>query len=1145
MRKVILIAGLLLALLALLYVWLFTTATSPEAIRLRLAELTGARVELNSVDRLWWGPGVTIQQLKLESAAYALEVSRLEVRVAFLPLLRGQVRPARLGLSEARFTLTEEPLSGAPALPADAAWEVRDLEIWAPVGGEPKQIFYLAKGSLSLGGGEPSRLEIVGGATADDPAAVRIEGEASLWQPPALPDARLRLQIQKLPAQPLVSYLFGHQRVLATARVEAALALTSEEGELTAEGIVRAATPAEEELLAVQFHSDATAALFTLSSLTGQLAGNRIEASGQSRLEEAGTRRTEVEFRLPDGRVDNDTLRLLHATLGREVLGVADNLRGPFSAQGTILSSGGRETLTGEVELKGMTYAGEGLPPLHDIRGRLRLDGPRIEFAGVSGKLFDVPIRLGGTVRGEELALQLETDDVPLAALPWPLEESAPLRNLLGALRVRMTIGGRVYAPAISGVAALAEAGFDFRDVEVRELEGEADFDPRQVRFDSIRGRARFGRAGGCVFSLAGGFDVAQWQETVTAHLASPACELSDLVRLVEHGGVGSLPLLQAETLAGTGALTADYEDRRWDAELDIEDARWSPAWLALPVEGIDARIEGDPDGVEIRRLVGRVGGSPVSLNGRIDLTGADSPAWELAGEAQLQPQDAERLLHGRGPQWFHFAGPVTVAASVTGSAGKSTRVEARLQTPLHVHAEEETLSETPPSVLPQIELAGIWEAGQFQFERFAANVGSVELQGRGSVRLAPDTHLDLSLTVPPGSSLPDSLAFVRLPEWLSSLEGTVAADVAVQGAPETLAWTGAIGLEDVRIPALLTGPVFLKGPIELGSEGFYLRDIQVVQPLGAFTLSGWLRPRGDSDLRLAGAWANLDRLLGQLPEGPVSAPRSEFLARHPFRVALAVDQVQFLGLVLTQVEGELEQAGGEFALRVPAFGLGRGRGRVEVRPDPGTDRVTAGIELEEVPVETLLVDLLKQAPTVRGPLSLQARLNGVMGTREEFLRTAEGEITFALGQGRIQRGTLPERLFALAVLLREGLYGFSLIRLGRTLAKPRGLRRFSEWTGSVEVGEGKARVGESRLVAKVYDVTMTADVDLESGAFKLHGDGDFHPGWEFDVSLKSIVNTFARLLRLARGKRGHRFEFDVGGSVGGRKSVENFRFID
>src|SRR3990170_3421622 len=126
MRKAILSAGLLLVLLAVLYVWLFTAATTQEAIRLRLAETTGARVELDAVERLWWGPGAVIQRLKLESSAYVLEVARLEVRVAFLPLLLGHVRPARLDLSQARLSLVEQsqsgaPASGAPAPPSPAA----------------------------------------------------------------------------------------------------------------------------------------------------------------------------------------------------------------------------------------------------------------------------------------------------------------------------------------------------------------------------------------------------------------------------------------------------------------------------------------------------------------------------------------------------------------------------------------------------------------------------------------------------------------------------------------------------------------------------------------------------------------------------------------------------------------------------------------------------------------------------------------------------------------------------------------------------------------------------------------------------------------------------------------------------------------
>ncbi len=152
--------------------------------------------------------------------------------------------------------------------------------------------------------------------------------------------------------------------------------------------------------------------------------------------------------------------------------------------------------------------------------------------------------------------------------------------------------------------------------------------------------------------------------------------------------------------------------------------------------------------------------------------------------------------------------------------------------------------------------------------------------------------------------------------------------------------------------------------------------------------------------------------------------------------------------------------------------------------------------------------------------------------------------MNFALGQGRLRRGTLPERLFALAVLLKEGIYGFGLSWLTR-IGKPHDLDRFQEWTGAVRLEGGKAHIEKTELISKVYNVTMTGEMELESSRLQIHGEGNFHPGWEFDISLKAVVGLFSRLFRLARGRRGHDFEFDVSGTLGGRKSVENFRFKD
>jgi hypothetical protein len=760
-----------------------------------------------------------------------------------------------------------------------------------------------------------------------------------------------------------------------------------------------------------------------------------------------------------------------------------------------------------------------------------------------------VPVRLAGEVRGEELALQLETDDIPLATLPLPLEEPAPVGNPVGTLQVRMTIDGFVYDPVVSGVATLAEAGFDFREVQVRNLEGQADFDRQTVRLNTIRGRA-----GNCDFEVSGEFAVARWRETLATHLVAPGCELDELLRLAERGGVGTPPMLQAEVLQGTGALTIDYGNQQWRAELEVDTGRWSPDWLALPLTDINARIGVDPTGLELHHLIGQVGSSPALLYGRMGAPASSPSSWKLELATQLESQDAERLLHHRGPEWLSLPGPITGSARLVGSPEEEIKIEAKLH-PLSRANDANDTNENPtdaaeqnppdsPGSLPLIEVAGLWDGNVFALERFTANLGSVVVEGRGRARFSPQRYYDLGFTLPPGSSLPDLLAFVRLPEGFGSLEGTVAAEVALEGPAEDLDWKGTITLEEVHVPDLLTEPVSLKGPLELSKEGLHLRDIEVAQPQGTFTLSGVVRPDDVSDLRLTGAWANLDRLLGELPEAKPSVSRSHFLARHPFRVRIELDQVQFLGVVLTQVQGELEQAGGLLALRIPQFGLGPGRGDAVFRPDPARDRVRARVELEEVPAETLLVDLLEQAPTVRAPLSLQAQLSGPLGTQEEFLRGADGQIRFALGEGRIQRGTLPERLFALAVLLREGFYGFGLFRLGRSLTKPRGLRRFQEWTGTIRFDEGTAHI-ETYLVANVYDVNMTGEVELESGAIQIHGEGDFHPGWEFDISLKNIVNLFAQLFRRARGKKGHKFEFDVGGKIGGRKSVENFRFKD
>ncbi len=65
----------------------------------------------------------------------------------------------------------------------------------------------------------------------------------------------------------------------------------------------------------------------------------------------------------------------------------------------------------------------------------------------------------------------------------------------------------------------------------------------------------------------------------------------------------------------------------------------------------------------------------------------------------------------------------------------------------------------------------------------------------------------------------------------------------------------------------------------------------------------------------------------------------------------------------------------------------------------------------------------------------------------------------------------------------------------------------------------------------------------MQSGDIHLHGEGNFHPPFRFNISVKALVGGLSRLFRLARGRKGKPFEFDVVGEVNRTKRIENFRF--
>lgn len=1144
-RKLVILAGLLLILSLTVAVWFYTAATSPQAVRAELEGMTGARVEVGQLERLWLPPGLALHQVSFQSPAYQLTVDELVIHLKWLPLLRGRGVPARLGVRGAQLSLRQGTPT-LPLLPLEASWDVRELEIRAPVKDRPQTLFYLQQLSYGSLPGLGRRLTLVGGPSTAQPESLQLTGRVTGSSAGALPEGDFRLQLDAFPPQPLLTLLAGDDRLLARTTMDALWTLESRQGAASVAGTLGVTAPDGDEVLASRLRLRAGNEQLEIESFTGHLVQNRFSVTGEIRRWLDARREIDLTLRLPEVQVKAETIHLLQELLGRESLAFAENTRGRLAADLRFVSALEGQQLTGTVSLRGLTLAAPGLPVLENMRGRLGVLNNRLDFTEVTLSLWQTPASLTGRVDGRRLDLELRSDPVPLARLPLPPEEELPVENLHGQVQLEVQVAGDVEQPAISGTAGLTGGGLDFRQVQVRQLEGQAAFTPRRVGFDPIRGRAEQ-----CSFELSGGFQLARWRESLQVRALAPACELSELLGLVERAGFGRLPGIDPADLEGTGTVVAEYTGQDWQAEVEVEDARWSPERLALPAEDIRARVRVNPSAVQLRRLSGRLGGSSFNLRGRAELAGSALASWELELATEFEPQDVERLLPAAWRRWVMLDSPLEGRALLAGSPEDGSELEARVYTPVASPGGDGdgllSSSYLPAGTAPvsqrALELRGVWQEPVFELRRLTATLGSSQLTLGGQIRWESQKHFDLRLNVPPGSSLAELLAFVRLPSTLEGMQGALGADLALEGAPQQLVWHGTLDLEDVRLPGVLTEPVALTGRVVVRPQEFELQAIDVRQPQGGFTLSGQLRTQGTSSLDLSGPWANLDRLLGQLPEGKLSDEHREFLARHPLRASLSIDQVQFLQTVFTDVRGTLEQQEGDFRLHIPGFAIGEGRGELRVELDSKADRMNASLTLEQVQTEALLSDVLKQAPTVRAPLDVRAQLSGPRGGQAEFLRGARGRVDFVMGNGRIQKGTLPERLFALAAMLHEGFYGFGILRLAR-LTNPPDLRHFQNWTGTVQVEDGKARL-RSPIVAENYDVTLTGEVDLGNDDFRMHGEGNFHPGWQFDISLKSLIDGLSRLFRLARGKRGLNFEFDVSGKLGKRKSVENFRFKD
>lgn len=1138
MRRIWLAAALLSALVTGALVWLYFVTTSPENIRRELAQRLEAEVKLSEAKRVWgWHPGVQIKNLELASPYFRLRAASTRLHLRPLPFLFGERELRSVWLQEAELMVMPEAwdrksLALLRDVGARASWHLERVRIQRPAEPTPQEIFYFEQLLFTPVRGRAYEVAATGGPSSQAPRVLRLHGQADLESlfNPWRGRGELTVTLENFPlaswagtTSPIL--LNGEVRLAATGRGSARAT-----GDLSAHR-VEGGRLAQFELAAVLSPEE-----LQIERAQIDVAGLATTARGPVNGWLSGAPVFNLDVEVARTRWDASNARALASVWPGEISEAAAHVAGEFEASLHVRGRWPRPQVEGEARVHELRLALPPWPPLERISGTLRVRESTVELVDVHGRFLGAHTTFAGRAQRTALDITLSTEEFPLASLPLDAVLPDETRNLGGSLRLTIALSGSPEQLQVGGTATLTEAELDYGEppLEVRALTGVVHFDTTRVEFSGFQGRL-----GPCAIRARGQTERPNWREALELEVESNDCELALLqqlaMRFVASPAAGTAePYLAG--LDGRADWRVRYAAPKWEAELELDGARWALPGLGQPLEQVRGRIEAEPSHLTVHQLAARLGESTLALAGRIE-SGEPPARWELDGKAVLYPAEAPLLL-GPVARRLVLTEPVHVEARVAGNRDEGFACTATIKTPLA--ADGQKASASAPAA---VELAALWKEGTLRLTSIRGTIGEAQFDAAGELRLRSRPQLTLAVRTPPATPLAPLLRYIRLPEGLSSAQGAVEVDLRLDGELGALNLEGQVVVSDLRLPEFLGEPVQIDGVVYPAADGLRLENVRVVQPRGTFDLSGIVRRQGESRLRVEGEWLNLDRFIESV-EGGSGGDWLRRLTTYPARVELSVKKAQYLGVEFLDVQADIRQSEGMLALTTAPIGLSTGTVEAGLDVDWTREQVETHLALDQVPLEAILA-VLSLEPTVRAPLTLRVDLRGPLGTSREFLQGAQGRAEFSMPHGRIRRGTLPERLFMLAKFLHEGFYGFSISFnwLFRAL-KPQSLRRFQAWTGEVSFGDERAQV-DSTITAKIYTLRFTGPIDLASGEVQLHGEGVYRPGFEFNLSLKSLVNGIRRLFHLGGRKHGHEFEFDLSGNLRGRKSVNDFHFKD
>lgn len=1119
LRRLLIAAAVVVALVvgALAALPLFADADAVQrAVERRISALAGGEVHYDSMSvRFFPQPRAEIRNATVRiPGVIDGRIGALDVRIALLPLLAGNVRVAAVRIERPELEVRIEPGAGGGGDPLAAYRAALGPVVAALVREAPGMSFAVDGGKLDIVYGGRRLLALADLAGEAEVAVDAIQASAScvagLWRTakaqvkitPGTLAGSARLDVAGLRIAELADALGADGPVRATAAIDLGVDATTDGRDTvraavtaTAPGIVVARGARTADLGALRAGVDAvrggTALVVTLRELAlGQLVAG---ASGTLRAASDGTV-PQVELQVP---------ALDLARLRETALALAGDLDAVQTAA-VIATAGTARALA--VAVAGADFASLADP--RSIRADAQVEGLALAFLelGIAVKNGAGRIALAdGALRGNALAGAIGNSSFTGGALVLELFPAVALRDLSAAVDADL-------AGTLAIVRHALGPGGDGALAGIESLQGRAagrvayETHGRHARFAVEAARIRAtGRYRGVPFPLAVTRGELRYAgDRLRARGLDGTVGRSSVQGAAAELSFGAEPSVHAAS--GDAVIVLD-ELYPWLASLEGLRRPASAIPTATGTVSVRlARLAGPLNAPAALEYEAVIRPQPVRLAG----PALPAPVTLAGGEVRITPRmvaldrlDASmldaRVVASGTVQDYAAAEPRFDLALTDGSAGPQTLDWARKRWAL------------PAKAMPRAPLT--LTSGRLQ--RSGGTGAPLLVQGAvglaGGVRTefdltAQDGHLDLRRLAmkDPDTDTTASLKWARSIAELKfsgnldnrTLARVLAEPPAGQGAlrgdfsatidfadPRQSSATGTLEGDRIDILERWDIPVAIERVrVEVAGDAVQIREgaIAVAGERLALTGSVTRQPKTFGlDLRVTADAVDVERLLRAFPRGGAKPAAGAWKLPVDGRVAVDAKAVAYGRHVVRPLSGTVTLAPERIVAEVKEArlcGIALPLSAVLV---PGNVNVTGRIEARAQPLAGTVTCLLGEHFAMTGTLDLDADLSA-NGPADALARVARGTFRFTARDGQIQKAPAMARILSL-----DAVAGLLRARPSELMAS--GLD-YSELAVAGSLDAGRVRIANGTLNAAALGFAWTGEIDVPAGQLDMHG---------------------------------------------------------